>query len=300
MQDDFIAHYGVKRRSGRYPWGSGDEPFQRGSDSTINGVARDLNNRDLVGASKSLGIYGKKISTVKSDPHYNDAKSLLAGSYSSEEEKIYGRNNKPEKLPNNSFWDEERNCWCANASVAYWDEGKGIWETGGKSNSRIYYSSETDRWVNENGENVAYDSWQLNSNGFRYAQEGIPGNAVWNPEEERWEINSVVPPTRKWNDQTKTYESVVWNDQKNTWEPAIWNPSTKSYEPKEKRSKVWNDKTNDWDIFEWNPKTKSYEPTGNTPKEDKKGVLDSLLSALKNMGGFFKRKISEIIDKFND
>lgn len=27
-----LAHYGVKRRSGRYPWGSGDEPFQHEAD----------------------------------------------------------------------------------------------------------------------------------------------------------------------------------------------------------------------------------------------------------------------------
>lgn len=31
--DDFvIKHYGIKRRSGRYPWGSGKEPYQRGMD----------------------------------------------------------------------------------------------------------------------------------------------------------------------------------------------------------------------------------------------------------------------------
>ena len=27
-----LMHYGVKRRSGRYPWGSGDNPFQHGGD----------------------------------------------------------------------------------------------------------------------------------------------------------------------------------------------------------------------------------------------------------------------------
>jgi hypothetical protein len=27
--DDFLAHYGIARRSGRYPWGSGDDPYQR-------------------------------------------------------------------------------------------------------------------------------------------------------------------------------------------------------------------------------------------------------------------------------
>lgn len=29
---DFIAHYGVKRRSGRYPWGSGKDPYQHSGD----------------------------------------------------------------------------------------------------------------------------------------------------------------------------------------------------------------------------------------------------------------------------
>lgn len=29
---DSLAHYGVKRRSGRYPWGSGENPYQRSAD----------------------------------------------------------------------------------------------------------------------------------------------------------------------------------------------------------------------------------------------------------------------------
>lgn len=30
--DDILMHYGVKRRSGRYPWGSGEEPYQHSGD----------------------------------------------------------------------------------------------------------------------------------------------------------------------------------------------------------------------------------------------------------------------------
>lgn len=30
--EDALAHYGVKRRSGRYPWGSGEDPYQHGQD----------------------------------------------------------------------------------------------------------------------------------------------------------------------------------------------------------------------------------------------------------------------------
>lgn len=32
VEEDILMHYGVKRRSGRYPWGSGDNPYQHGSD----------------------------------------------------------------------------------------------------------------------------------------------------------------------------------------------------------------------------------------------------------------------------
>ena len=32
IQEDILMHYGVKRRSGRYPWGSGKNPFQHGRD----------------------------------------------------------------------------------------------------------------------------------------------------------------------------------------------------------------------------------------------------------------------------
>lgn len=36
-----LYHYGVKRRSGRYPWGSGDRPFQSGRHGTLLGQSRD-------------------------------------------------------------------------------------------------------------------------------------------------------------------------------------------------------------------------------------------------------------------
>ena len=32
LSSDELMHYGVKRRSGRYPWGSGEHPFQRSGD----------------------------------------------------------------------------------------------------------------------------------------------------------------------------------------------------------------------------------------------------------------------------
>ena len=32
IAEDILMHYGMPRRSGRYPWGSGDDPYQRGRD----------------------------------------------------------------------------------------------------------------------------------------------------------------------------------------------------------------------------------------------------------------------------
>ena len=29
MSDDILKHYGTPRHSGRYPWGSGENPYQR-------------------------------------------------------------------------------------------------------------------------------------------------------------------------------------------------------------------------------------------------------------------------------
>ena len=30
--EDYLMHYGMPRRSGRYPWGSGEDPYQHGRD----------------------------------------------------------------------------------------------------------------------------------------------------------------------------------------------------------------------------------------------------------------------------
>ena len=32
VANDILMHYGMPRRSGRYPWGSGDDPYQRTAD----------------------------------------------------------------------------------------------------------------------------------------------------------------------------------------------------------------------------------------------------------------------------
>lgn len=49
--DDILVHYGVKRRSGRYPWGSGDKNFQRSGDflSRVQDLKREgMSEKDIV------------------------------------------------------------------------------------------------------------------------------------------------------------------------------------------------------------------------------------------------------------
>lgn len=45
IADDILMHYGVKRRSGRYPWGSGENPFQRSADFMAR--VKDLQDEGL-------------------------------------------------------------------------------------------------------------------------------------------------------------------------------------------------------------------------------------------------------------
>lgn len=56
MEDEELWHYGIKRRSGRYPWGSGDNPYQRSEDFYIHvNQLRDegVSDKEIV---KALGL----------------------------------------------------------------------------------------------------------------------------------------------------------------------------------------------------------------------------------------------------
>ena len=56
IAEDILMHYGVKRRSGRYPWGSGDNPYQHSGDflSRVQELKKQgLSEKEIV---KSLGF----------------------------------------------------------------------------------------------------------------------------------------------------------------------------------------------------------------------------------------------------
>lgn len=56
VAEDILMHYGIKRRSGRYPWGSGEDPYQHSGDflSRVKSLKdQGLSEKDIV---KTLGF----------------------------------------------------------------------------------------------------------------------------------------------------------------------------------------------------------------------------------------------------
>ena len=110
---DSMEHYGVKRRSGRYPWGSGDNPYQHSGDflsrveelrANPNYIFTDEDGNTYTGElaiAKSLGLstteYRTALSVAKADRRkleVDRAKSLRAdGKSLAEIAKIMGYEN---------------------------------------------------------------------------------------------------------------------------------------------------------------------------------------------------------------
>lgn len=76
IADDILMHYGMPRRSGRYPWGSGDNPYQRSMDflgryETLKD--QGLSEKEIAKAMNVLDEYGKP-STGRLRVQYSFAK----------------------------------------------------------------------------------------------------------------------------------------------------------------------------------------------------------------------------------
>lgn len=94
LEEDVLEHYGIKRRSGRYPYGSGDNPYQHGGDflGRVSELKKsgftftDENGKTWTGdnaIAKSMGLttteYRRQISWANYEKRCNDvatAKSL--------------------------------------------------------------------------------------------------------------------------------------------------------------------------------------------------------------------------------
>lgn len=78
-----LSHYGMPRRSGRYPWGSGDDPYQHGSRDLIGRYeelkGKGLSEHDI---AKEMGIVNEK-----GEPSTTRLRAQL--SYAKEERRLY-------------------------------------------------------------------------------------------------------------------------------------------------------------------------------------------------------------------
>lgn len=52
--EEDLAHYGIKRRSGRYPWGSGKEPYQHGDNRDFLGRIESLKKKGWVESAENI------------------------------------------------------------------------------------------------------------------------------------------------------------------------------------------------------------------------------------------------------
>lgn len=64
--DDTLAHYGILRKSGRYPWGSGKDPYQRSLD--FQGLVKGLEKKGMSEAeiARGLGMTTTELRATKS------------------------------------------------------------------------------------------------------------------------------------------------------------------------------------------------------------------------------------------
>lgn len=99
--DDILVHYGVKRRSGRYPWGSGDTPYQHSGDFLSR--AQELKKQGLseteiakamnLDSTTQLRVAYKVAKNERRRLEYDRVKSLQADGLSPTEiGKIMGKN----------------------------------------------------------------------------------------------------------------------------------------------------------------------------------------------------------------
>ena len=82
LYSDFLMHYGVKRRSGRYPWGSGDNPYQHEGDfiSRVQALRKEEHKTDAEIAdilNKENGYEGQyKLSSGDVRDYYKIAQDI--------------------------------------------------------------------------------------------------------------------------------------------------------------------------------------------------------------------------------
>lgn len=126
IADEILLHYGVKRRSGRYPWGSGDEPFQRSGDflSRVQELEKEgFSQTEIVKALKldsttQLRVAKAVAKNERRRLEVDHAKSLLSDGYSvSEIGRMMGKNESSIRSLLNEGSEDKMNQAKATANV---------------------------------------------------------------------------------------------------------------------------------------------------------------------------------------
>lgn len=97
IAEDILMHYGMPRRSGRYPWGSGDNPYQHSGDflSRVNELKKQgLSETEI---AKTMGLTTTQLRVQKSLAN-SERRSLEVATAKSLREKGYSLNEIAEKM----------------------------------------------------------------------------------------------------------------------------------------------------------------------------------------------------------
>lgn len=93
-----LYHYGIKRRSGRYPFGSGDRPYQSVNSSALLVYKRASENEKIITKDikeiakiSNINLYGleNRLKTVDSIQRKMNKKRMEKGELEEESMKIY-------------------------------------------------------------------------------------------------------------------------------------------------------------------------------------------------------------------
>ncbi len=97
IAEDILMHYGMPRRSGRYPWGSGDNPYQHSGDflSRVNELKKQgLSETEI---ARTMGLSTTQLRVQKSLAN-SERRSLEVATAKSLREKGYSLNEIAEKM----------------------------------------------------------------------------------------------------------------------------------------------------------------------------------------------------------
>ena len=97
VAEDILMHYGMPRRSGRYPWGSGDNPYQHSGDflSRVNELKKQgLSETEI---ARTMGLSTTQLRVQKSLAN-SERRSLEVATAKSLREKGYSLNEIAEKM----------------------------------------------------------------------------------------------------------------------------------------------------------------------------------------------------------